>query len=131
MKVWNNWVKVLGEWYHTCTVAASPIFDCVWKTVFIEFGHICSQACKTRVCWHKKFSKLLTLTVIKQSKYTWLWHLTGFITQVTEFEYSFAILRYVLMFRCECSVSTGYDSQNSWCTYQVYKMVEKNNFYFN
>ena len=61
-------------------------------------------------------------------------HLTGFITQLTEFKYSFALLRLVLLFRCECHVSTCSAtscSQNSRCTYQVYKMVEYNNLYFN
>jgi len=101
MMVWNNWVKVVGEWHHIATVAGSRIFVCVWKTGFV-FGQICGQACKTRVSWHIKFSELITLTVIKQSKYAWSWHLIliGFITQVTEFKYSFAILRYVLLFRC-------------------------------
>ena len=83
-----------------------------------------------------KLSKLITFTVIKQSKYAWSWHLTGFITQCKLQSLSI-LLQYwdtSYYYRCECPVSTcslTSGSQNFWCTCQVYKMVENNNFYFN
>ena len=69
-----------------------------------------------------KLSKLITFTVIKQSKYAWSWHLTGLITQCKLQSLSI-LLQYwdtSYCYRCECpvftcSVTSG--SQNSRCTY--------------